>query len=54
MFYADTAGLANVYGRVLEFHRMHGNRWEPAPLLRRLAAEGRTFSSLGTMELRKK
>lgn len=53
MFYADTAGLANVYARVLEFHRMHGSRWEPAPLLRRLAEEGRTFSSFGTMELQK-
>jgi len=45
MFYADTFGLANVYARVLEFHRTHGNRWEPAPLLRRLAEEGKTFSS---------
>jgi 3-hydroxyacyl-CoA dehydrogenase len=53
MFYADTAGLANVYARVLEFHRMHGSRWEPAPLLRRLAEEGRTFSSFGTTELPK-
>ena len=24
MFYADSAGLANVYARALEFHRMHG------------------------------
>jgi len=48
MFYADTVGLANVYGRVLEFRRMHGSRWEPAPLLRRLAEEGSTFSSFGT------
>ena len=53
MFYADTAGLANVYARLLEFHRRHGTRWEPAPLLRRLAEEGRTFSSFGTMALQK-
>jgi 3-hydroxyacyl-CoA dehydrogenase len=53
MFYADTVGLANLYARVLEFHRMHGSRWEPAPLLRRLAEEGSTFSSFGTIELQK-
>jgi 3-hydroxyacyl-CoA dehydrogenase len=53
MFYADTVGLAKVYGRVLEFRRMHGSRWEPAPLLRRLAEEGRTFSSFRTMDLQK-
>jgi len=45
MFYADTLGLANVYARVLEFQKMHGSRWEPAPRLRQLAEEGRTFSS---------
>ncbi len=40
MFYADTVGLKKVYGRVLEFG------WQPAPLLARLALEGRTFASL--------
>ncbi len=40
MFYADTVGLKKVYGRILEFG------WQPAPLLARLASEGKTFASL--------
>jgi len=45
MFYADTVGLASVYDRVREFQSVHGALWEPAPLLRQLAEEGRKFSS---------
>jgi 3-hydroxyacyl-CoA dehydrogenase len=45
MFYADTVGLKKVYDQVCEFHEQHGFLWEPAPLLKRLAEEGRTFSS---------
>jgi len=45
MWYADTVGLSRVYERVLEFHRRHGELWEPAPLLKRLAEEGKTFAS---------
>ena len=44
MWYADTVGLNKVFERISEFHRMHGELWEPAPLLKRLAAEGRTFA----------
>jgi 3-hydroxyacyl-CoA dehydrogenase len=47
MFYADTVGLANVLQRMGEFARNpHGDPgfWEPAPLLARLAREGRTFN----------
>jgi 3-hydroxyacyl-CoA dehydrogenase len=44
MWYADTVGLKNVYERVSEFHRSHGELWEPAPLLKQLAAEGKTFA----------
>jgi 3-hydroxyacyl-CoA dehydrogenase len=44
MWYADTVGLKKVYDRVSEFHRVHGELWEPAPLLKQLAAEGRTFA----------
>jgi 3-hydroxyacyl-CoA dehydrogenase len=40
MWYADTVGLKKVYDKILEFH------WEPAPLLKRLALEGKTFASL--------
>jgi 3-hydroxyacyl-CoA dehydrogenase len=43
MFYAGLCGLGNVLERVLEFKREHGARWKPAPLLARLAGEGRTF-----------
>ena len=44
MWYADTIGLDKVYSRVSEFHDQHGPWWEPSPLLKRLAAEGKTFS----------
>jgi 3-hydroxyacyl-CoA dehydrogenase len=44
MWYADTVGLKKVYDRVNEFHRVHGELWEPAPLLKQLAAEGKTFA----------
>ncbi|HEY4359455.1 MAG TPA: 3-hydroxyacyl-CoA dehydrogenase NAD-binding domain-containing protein [Bryobacteraceae bacterium] len=45
MWYADTVGLKNVYARVSEYHAKHGELWEPAPLLRRLAEAGETFAS---------
>ncbi len=44
MWYADAVGLKNVFAKVDEFHKHHGHLWEPAPLLRRLAAEGGTFA----------
>ena len=44
MWYADTVGLKKVYERVSEFHREHGELWEPAPLLKQLAGEGKTFA----------
>ena len=44
MWYADTVGLKKVYDRITEFQRVHGELWEPAPLLQQLAAEGRTFA----------
>jgi 3-hydroxyacyl-CoA dehydrogenase len=44
MWYADTIGLKRVYDRVEEFHRQHGELWEPAPLLKRLAEEGGKFA----------
>ncbi|AIY43099.1 Enoyl-CoA hydratase [Collimonas arenae] len=46
MFYADSIGLDKVYARICEFHRRHGEYWEPAPLLERLAKEGKRFSSI--------
>ncbi|MGH9537218.1 MAG: 3-hydroxyacyl-CoA dehydrogenase NAD-binding domain-containing protein [Terriglobales bacterium] len=44
MWYADTVGLKKVFDRISEFHRVHGELWEPAPLLKQLAAEGKTFA----------
>ena len=44
MWYADTVGLNKVLDRISEFHRQHGELWEPAPLLKRLAQEGKTFA----------
>ena len=43
MFYADTVGLNEVYKKVCEFQAIHGELWEPAPLLKKLAVEGKTF-----------
>jgi len=43
MFYADTVGLPTVLARVKEYRARFGDYWRPAPLLERLAAEGRGF-----------
>jgi 3-hydroxyacyl-CoA dehydrogenase len=45
MWFADTVGLRKVYDRVCEFQRQHGVLWEPAPLLKQLAEQGKTFAS---------
>jgi 3-hydroxyacyl-CoA dehydrogenase len=50
MWYADSVGLKQVYERVSEFHRQHGENWQPAPLLERLAAQGKTFAQFGKEE----
>jgi 3-hydroxyacyl-CoA dehydrogenase len=44
MWYADAVGLAEVYRRISEFERQHGELWAPAPLLKRLAESGKTFA----------
>jgi 3-hydroxyacyl-CoA dehydrogenase len=47
MFYADTVGLPNVVRSMKRFAaNPHGDPafWEPAPLLAKLAAEGKTFN----------
>jgi 3-hydroxyacyl-CoA dehydrogenase len=48
MWYADTVGLKKVYDRVCEFHQQHGEPWQPAALLKRLAEEGKTFGEFST------
>jgi 3-hydroxyacyl-CoA dehydrogenase len=51
MFYADTVGLKKVYERIQEFHRQHGELWEPAPLLKRLAESGKTFADFNKEQM---
>jgi|RhiMethySRZTD1v2_1073278.scaffolds.fasta_scaffold03223_8 3-hydroxyacyl-CoA dehydrogenase len=46
MFYADTVGPAAVYDDVCKLQKQHGELWQPAPLLERLAREGRKFRDL--------
>jgi len=50
MWYADTVGLKKVYERVCEFNREHGEIWRPAPLLKQLAEQGKTFAEYGKQE----
>jgi len=46
MFYADTVGLPNVLASVERFTKgRHGDAWKPAPLLVKLAAEGKGFNN---------
>ena len=51
MWYADAVGLKKVYERIGEFHRVHGELWEPAPLLKELAAAGKTFADFDRQKL---
>src|SRR6266851_3905269 len=44
MWYADTVGLKKVYERIRELQQRHGGWWEPAPLLKGLAEQGKTFA----------
>src|ERR1700683_1707398 len=44
LFYADTIGLKTVHDGMLKYREIFGPmHWQPAPLLARLAAEGRTL-----------
>jgi 3-hydroxyacyl-CoA dehydrogenase len=45
MFYADTVGLQKVLDSILKFQKGYqGAQWKPAPLLVRLAKEGKRFN----------
>ncbi|MEX0962511.1 MAG: 3-hydroxyacyl-CoA dehydrogenase NAD-binding domain-containing protein [Pseudohongiellaceae bacterium] len=49
MHYADQIGLKNVYDKICEFRDIYGEQyWKPAPLLERLAKEGKTFAEWGS------
>jgi 3-hydroxyacyl-CoA dehydrogenase len=46
MFYADTVGLPEVLAAIGRFAQgRHGDAWQPAPLLVRLAGQGGTFNA---------
>jgi len=48
LFYADTVGLPNILRSMREFARSYQpDAWTPAPLLEKLASEGKTFGSWG-------
>jgi 3-hydroxyacyl-CoA dehydrogenase len=47
MFWADQIGLKQVLADIEGFHKQHGKLWKPAPLLRKLAQEGKRFSDFG-------
>jgi 3-hydroxyacyl-CoA dehydrogenase len=45
MFYADQIGLKKVYDTICEYRDKGGEKyWQPAPLLEKLAKEGKTFA----------
>ncbi len=44
MCYADAIGLDKVYADIKRFHETHGFWWQPAPLLEKLAREGKRFA----------
>jgi len=50
MWYADTLGLKKVCERIRELQKRLGNWWEPAPLLKRLAEEGKTFAEFSVSQ----
>ncbi len=51
MWYADTVGLKNVYQRIRDFEREHGELWTPAPLLKQLAETGKTFAEFDKQQV---
>jgi len=46
MFWADQIGLETIRDRMLELQRKSGDEWAPAPLLNRLADQGKGFLTL--------
>jgi 3-hydroxyacyl-CoA dehydrogenase len=44
MFWADQVGLQTIRDRMNEWRKTQGEEWTPAPLLDRLASEGKTFT----------
>jgi 3-hydroxyacyl-CoA dehydrogenase len=47
MWYADRVGLKTICNRIIELEQLHGSLWTPAPLLKQLAEEGKSFAQMG-------
>ena len=48
MFWADTVGLDTVVAKIKKYgETLEGDHWKLSPLLAKLAAEGKTFASMG-------
>ncbi len=47
MFWADLVGLRTIYDTMSRLHDEHGEWLDPAPLLRRLAEQGKGFKDVG-------
>ena len=47
MFWADLVGLRTIYDTMSRLHDEHGEWLEPAPLLKRLAEQGKGFKDVG-------
>ena len=49
MFWADTLGLDTVVAKIKKYgETLDGDHWKLSPLLEKLAAEGKTFASMGS------
>ena len=48
MWYADTVGLNKVYECIRRLEELHGELWQPAPLLKKLAEQGKTFAEFAS------
>ena len=46
MFYADSVGLGTIHDAMSRLYDMHGKLLQPAPLLAKLAKEGKGFADL--------
>jgi 3-hydroxyacyl-CoA dehydrogenase len=46
MHYADAVGVKRIHDTLVEYQQRYGDRWQPAPLLVRLAGKDGTFAGL--------
>ncbi len=46
MFYADSVGLPAILETLNDYHAKYGEDWAPAPLIKKLVSEGKSFSDL--------